>query len=256
MTPDVSPDDVIADHETRSARDEAVEWLRALLAAGPVAAKDAQRQAREVGIADRTLKRAKLTAGVISEQDRDDGGSQRLDVATTGPFIYLWPSWHCWPSWPSRQGGQRGQGSQQGHPYRREQPRGARPRFRSYTTVKFMLWRHEPAPIPTGAKRSSCRASCASRLRTLPTATTAAWPRRSDTHCANTSRPHRSSLVATLSEPTVEATAIQVDAEARLAELVAVREVLLPDQDDPLVLSDRWSAARALRADRSMGWVT
>lgn len=68
----VTADDVVADYETRSAREEAVEWLRALLANGPIKAKDAQRQAREVGISDRTLKRAKGAAGVISEQDRDD----------------------------------------------------------------------------------------------------------------------------------------------------------------------------------------
>lgn len=70
----VTADDVVADFETRSARDEAIEWLRALLANGPVKAKDAQRQARDVGISDSTLKRAKRTAGVISEQDRDDSG--------------------------------------------------------------------------------------------------------------------------------------------------------------------------------------
>lgn len=37
---------------------------------------------------------------------------------------------------------------------------------------------------------------------------------------------------------TVEATAIRADAAARLAELRAVAEVLRPDVDDPLVLSE------------------
>ena len=33
-------------------------------------------------------------------------------------------------------------------------------------------------------------------------------------------------------------TAIRTDAQRRLAELKAVRDVLLPDRDDPLVLSE------------------
>jgi putative DNA primase/helicase len=70
----ITADDVIADHETRSARDEAVEWLRDLLCDGPIAAKDAQRQARDIGISDRTLKRAKMSAGVVSEPSRDENG--------------------------------------------------------------------------------------------------------------------------------------------------------------------------------------
>ena len=68
----IAPDDVIADQQTRTARDEAVEWLQTLLENGPVAAKDAQRQAREVGISDSTLKRAKTKLHVASEPIRDD----------------------------------------------------------------------------------------------------------------------------------------------------------------------------------------
>ena len=70
----ITADDVVADHETRSARDEAVEWLQATLANGPVATKHVQRQAREAGIADRTLRRAKVTLRVVSEQDRSENG--------------------------------------------------------------------------------------------------------------------------------------------------------------------------------------
>jgi AAA domain len=69
---EITADDVIIDHETRTAIDEAVEWLRDLLADGPVPAKDGQRKAREVGIAERTLKRAKRVAGVISESSRSE----------------------------------------------------------------------------------------------------------------------------------------------------------------------------------------
>jgi len=69
---EITADDVIADHETRSARDEAVEWLRMLLADGPLPAKDVQRQARDVGISERTLRRAKATLQVASEASKDD----------------------------------------------------------------------------------------------------------------------------------------------------------------------------------------
>ena len=78
----ITAEDVIADHETRSARDEAVEWLQATLADGPVAAKDIQRQARDAGIADRTLRRAKVNLRVVSEQNRGENGITRLELAT------------------------------------------------------------------------------------------------------------------------------------------------------------------------------
>ena len=70
----ITADDVIADHETRSAQDEAAEWLKALLANGPVPAKDGERQARDIGIAERTLKRARRKLGVLAEQVRSDNG--------------------------------------------------------------------------------------------------------------------------------------------------------------------------------------
>jgi putative DNA primase/helicase len=92
----ITPDDVIADHETRSARDEAVEWLRELLNAGPVPAKEAIRKAREVGISDSTLKRAKRKVGISSEPSRDQntigGWTWRLQEAPTythGPLDTL-----------------------------------------------------------------------------------------------------------------------------------------------------------------------
>jgi putative DNA primase/helicase len=83
---EVTADDVVDDHETRSQIDEAVEWLRALLADGPVPAKDGQRKAREVGIASRTLDRAKRRLKVKSEQTRVEGQigqwTWNLDVHT------------------------------------------------------------------------------------------------------------------------------------------------------------------------------
>jgi putative DNA primase/helicase len=67
----IAADDVIADQETRTARDEASEWLRDLLAGGPVASKDVLRQAREQGIAEKTLRRAGKGLGVINESVRN-----------------------------------------------------------------------------------------------------------------------------------------------------------------------------------------
>lgn len=67
----ISADDVVADQETRTARDEAAEWLAALLADGPVAAKDAQRRARDEGISERTLRRAKVALKVLSAPCRE-----------------------------------------------------------------------------------------------------------------------------------------------------------------------------------------
>ena len=71
---DISADDVVADNHTRTAHDEAVEWLRSLLADGPVPAKDGTAKAREIGISQRTLERARRAAGVVSRPSRNDNG--------------------------------------------------------------------------------------------------------------------------------------------------------------------------------------
>jgi putative DNA primase/helicase len=70
----IAAEDVIADRETRTARDEAAEWLSTLLADGPLPAKEVQRKAAADGISDRTLRRAKDKLGVASEQNRSDSG--------------------------------------------------------------------------------------------------------------------------------------------------------------------------------------
>ena len=54
--------------EHHGARDEAAEFLRDLLADGPVPAKEAMTRARQAGISTITLKRAKKTVGVRSEK--------------------------------------------------------------------------------------------------------------------------------------------------------------------------------------------
>ena len=59
LRPDTSP-------EERSAQEEAKAFLRDTLAAGPVPVKDVKKQAREAGIAYRTLERAKQALKVRS----------------------------------------------------------------------------------------------------------------------------------------------------------------------------------------------
>lgn len=71
--------------EDRSALDEAKAVLRDLLGAGAVPAKDVQRQARDAGISDATLRRAKDGLGVKSI--RPDG--------FTGPWSWVLPAVHA-----------------------------------------------------------------------------------------------------------------------------------------------------------------
>lgn len=59
--------------ERGDAIDEAVAFLQELLARGPVSRESVFRQAHGVGIAERTLKRAKQTLGVVSRQRFEDG---------------------------------------------------------------------------------------------------------------------------------------------------------------------------------------
>jgi hypothetical protein len=55
--------------EERSARDEAVEFLRDVLAGCPMPAREVKRLAREAGIAERTLDRARKRAGVVTRKE-------------------------------------------------------------------------------------------------------------------------------------------------------------------------------------------
>ena len=63
-----------ASDEERGAQAEAVEFLRDLLADGPVASNDVKRQSREAGISERTLWRAKSQIGVIATKQGMEGG--------------------------------------------------------------------------------------------------------------------------------------------------------------------------------------
>jgi hypothetical protein len=58
------------DHEERSALSEAQEFLREVLADGPLPASDVKQEADSAGIAKRTLDRARPSLGVVSERRR------------------------------------------------------------------------------------------------------------------------------------------------------------------------------------------
>lgn len=60
--------------EDRTERDEAADWLRNLLAEGPLSAKDVQRNAREAGFSWRTVERAKAILGIKPAKTRFSGG--------------------------------------------------------------------------------------------------------------------------------------------------------------------------------------
>jgi RecA-family ATPase len=74
----ITADQALAAHEEdggdRSAAAEAEEFLRDRLSAGPVAAREGEEHARALGIATKTLKRARKRLGVIAEKDGLKGG--------------------------------------------------------------------------------------------------------------------------------------------------------------------------------------
>ncbi|WP_297477414.1 AAA family ATPase [Ferrovum sp.] len=60
--------------EDRSATDEAANLLRQLLNAGPVKAQDVQREARQAGISDKALRRARERLGITPRKTAFSGG--------------------------------------------------------------------------------------------------------------------------------------------------------------------------------------
>ena len=73
----VDVEDVLAGPDLvteRTERDEATDFLREILARGPVAADDVKDQARAAGISERTLSRAKADLGVEAEKTGFEGG--------------------------------------------------------------------------------------------------------------------------------------------------------------------------------------
>jgi hypothetical protein len=67
--------------EERTERDEAAEFLRAELAGGPCPVREVRKAARDAGIADRTLERAKKALGVEAE---------RVSHGNAGAGEWLW----------------------------------------------------------------------------------------------------------------------------------------------------------------------
>jgi hypothetical protein len=61
--------------DERTSREEAKDFLREFLSAGPVGAKETQNAARESGISDATLRRARLDLGVVLERAGFQGRS-------------------------------------------------------------------------------------------------------------------------------------------------------------------------------------
>jgi hypothetical protein len=84
-----------ADPEERSALEEAVEWLRAELAAGPRPTKSVEGAAAEAGVSQRTIVRARRRLGVVATRVGSGGGSRFVlslppsdggrSAATAGP---------------------------------------------------------------------------------------------------------------------------------------------------------------------------
>ena len=63
-----------ADGEERSATDEAEEWLLFLLRSGDMKAREVQKQAREAGISDKALRRARERLGIKPQKSGFGGG--------------------------------------------------------------------------------------------------------------------------------------------------------------------------------------
>lgn len=95
----VSAEDLLASGEERSAKGEAMRFLRMVLADGALPSKEVYRLADEAGIAFKTVKRAKRDMGVKSEKDGIGGWTMRLHElpGPDGPLLVAteqedWPS--------------------------------------------------------------------------------------------------------------------------------------------------------------------
>jgi len=66
--------EAIEDQGERSATDEAVDWLRDVLAQGPMRACDVQTEARQAGITNKALRRARERLGIKPRKAAFSGG--------------------------------------------------------------------------------------------------------------------------------------------------------------------------------------
>jgi putative DNA primase/helicase len=97
----ITADEALAAHaeddESRTAGSEAEEFLREKLRSGPVSAKEGEEHARMVGIAPRTLKRARKKLGVVAEKaSLKEGWTWRLPIegGQTPPKGATPKTWH------------------------------------------------------------------------------------------------------------------------------------------------------------------
>jgi len=88
----------VEDSEARTALEEAQGFLRDVLGDGEVAARDVQRQARDAGIAERTLRRAREGLGVTSRREGFGAGVPSMWSLPTCPSDPLDVHVATWPS--------------------------------------------------------------------------------------------------------------------------------------------------------------
>ena len=92
------------DQEMHATRANIIEWLREVLADGPVPAKEMEKLARDMGVSMRTLQRLKSSAGVVSHKTGFGKGA-----------IYTWQlkddprNFSCTPCTPTLESGEHGQ---------------------------------------------------------------------------------------------------------------------------------------------------
>jgi putative DNA primase/helicase len=105
-----------AGEDTADERKDAVRWLHDLLASGPLAADEVQRLAEHDGLKWRTVQRAKVKAGAVSERDGFGPGAKyvwRLAMpATESPCV------PCAPSFEAGTHGKHGQSAPESTPGR------------------------------------------------------------------------------------------------------------------------------------------
>jgi len=90
---ELSADDALSQDSDRTERDDAADFLREVLAAGSVKAKEVFKQAREAGISERTLRRAQRALGVKPTRAGYGGG---------GSWVWGLPAGHrCPPATPA-----------------------------------------------------------------------------------------------------------------------------------------------------------
>jgi hypothetical protein len=74
-------DEPIIEEKTKSAVDKAADFLREILAEGPIESNEVKRRALELGISESSLSRAKKRAQVIYLRNGDGSAYWKIDYA-------------------------------------------------------------------------------------------------------------------------------------------------------------------------------